>query len=76
MTPLPEQEGARYAGVRQYSLAHILAVWVAAAIPMAVLACLVAPLLGTLLGGDQPFSQALLLRITAGSSGSSFWPWS
>jgi uncharacterized protein len=62
----PEQEGARYAYVRQYSLAQILAVWAAAAIPMAVLAWVVAPLLGDLLGGDGAFIKALLLCITAG----------
>ena len=67
MTPLPpKQEDSRYAAVRQYSLAQILAVWAAAAIPMAVLAWLVAPLLGTLLGGETGFIKALLLCITAG----------
>jgi uncharacterized protein len=66
MTPPPEQEGSRYAAVRQYSLAQILAVWAAAAIPMAVLAWVVAPLLGVLLGGDAAFIKALLLCITAG----------
>jgi membrane protease YdiL (CAAX protease family) len=62
----PGQEDARYAAVRQYSLVQILAVWAAAAIPMAVLAWLVAPLLGTLLGGETGFIKALLLCITAG----------
>ena len=68
MTTLPpEQEDSRYAAVRQYSLAQILAVWAAAAIPMAVLAWLVAPLLGALLGGgDVAFIKALLLCLTAG----------
>ena len=67
MTLSPEQEDSRYAAVRQYSLAQILAVWAAAAIPMAVLAWVVAPLLGTLLGGGGvAFAQALLLCITAG----------
>ena len=52
MTTLaPEQEDSRYAAVRQYSLAQILAVWAAAAIPMAVLAWVVAPLLGPYSGG-------------------------
>jgi hypothetical protein len=46
MTLPPKQEDSRYAAVRQYSLAQILAVWAAAAIPMAVLAWVVAPLLG------------------------------
>jgi membrane protease YdiL (CAAX protease family) len=63
----PGQEDARYAAVRQYSLAQILAVWAAAAIPMAFLAWVVAPLLGALLGGgDVAFIKALLLCITAG----------
>jgi hypothetical protein len=67
MTTLPpNQEDSRYAAVRQYSLAQILAVWAAAAIPMAVLAWVVAPLLGNLLGGDEGFFEALLLCITAG----------
>ncbi len=42
MTLPPKQEDSRAAG-RQYSLAQILAVWPAAAIPMAVLAWVVAP---------------------------------
>jgi Type II CAAX prenyl endopeptidase Rce1-like len=67
MTLPPEQEDSRYAAVRQYSLAQILAVWAVAAIPMAVLAWLVAPMLGALLGGgDIAFIKALLLCITAG----------
>ena len=56
MTLPPNQEDARYAYVRQYSLAQILAVWAAAAVPMAVLAWVVAPLLGGLLAGDEPFA--------------------
>jgi uncharacterized protein len=62
----PDRGDSRYAAVRQYSLAQILAVWAAAAIPMAVLAWLVAPLLGALLPGDEPFAQALVLCILAG----------
>jgi uncharacterized protein len=69
MTTLPpKQEDSRYAAVRQYTLAQILAVWAAAAIPMAVLAWVVAPLLGNLLAGDEAeaFIKALLICITAG----------
>jgi membrane protease YdiL (CAAX protease family) len=68
MTTLPpkQEDDARYAAVRQYSLAQILAVWAAAAIPMAVLAWGIAPLLGALLGGDEPSLKALLLCLTAG----------
>src|SRR5215213_147683 len=66
MTTLPpKQEDSRYAAVRQYSLAQILAVWAAAAIPMAVLAWVVAPLLGNLLAGDESFIKALVLCILA-----------
>ena len=49
MTTLPPtQEDSRYAAVRQYSLAQILAVWAAAAIPMAILLarCSRSPLVG------------------------------
>jgi uncharacterized protein len=52
--------------VRQYSLAQILGVWAAAAIPMGVLAWVVAPLLEDRLGGDEPLGQALLILVTAG----------
>src|SRR5919205_673980 len=63
----PEQEDSRYAPVSQYSLAQIFAVWAAAAIPMAVLAWVVAPLLGNLLGGGEAaFVKALLLCLTVG----------
>jgi len=62
----PKQEDSRYAAVRQYCLAQILAVWAAAAIPIAVLAWVVTPLLGALLAGDEPFAQALVLCILAG----------
>jgi len=41
-------------------------VWAAAAVPMAVLAWIVAPWLRDQLGGDDPFAQALLICITAG----------
>ncbi len=66
MEPLPERGGERYAAVRQFSLAQILAVWAAAAVPMGVLAWVVAPLLRDQLGGDEPLAQALLICLTAG----------
>ena len=74
MTTLPpKQEDPRYAPIRQYSLAQILAVWAAAAIPMAVLAWLVAPLLGALLGGGGIRSlRPCCCASPPGSSGSSF----
>jgi len=61
-----ERLSDRYEAVRQYSLAQILGVWAAAAVPMGVLAWIVAPLLSHQLGGDQPLAQALLICITAG----------
>lgn len=62
----PEHEGDRYAAVKQYSLARILAVWAAAALPMGVLAWVVAPWLEDQLGGDEPLLKSLLLLLTAG----------
>jgi uncharacterized protein len=56
----------RYASVRQYSLAQILGVWAAAAIPMGLLAWVFAPLLRDQLGGDEPLAQALLILLTLG----------
>ena len=56
----------RYEAIRQYSLAQILGVWAAAAVPMGVLAWVVAPLLRDQLGGRDPFAEALLICITAG----------
>jgi membrane protease YdiL (CAAX protease family) len=61
-----DRDGERHAAVRQYSLAQILGVWAAAAVPMGVLAWIVAPWLRDQLGGDDPFAQALLICITAG----------
>jgi CAAX protease family protein len=62
----PERGDDRYAAVRQYSLAQILGVWAAAAVPMGVLAWIVAPWLRDQLGGDEPLAQALLICLTAG----------
>ena len=62
----PLDEVDRYAAVRQYSLAQILGVWAAAAVPMGVLAWIVAPWLRDQLGGDEPLAQALLICLTAG----------
>jgi membrane protease YdiL (CAAX protease family) len=61
-----DQEGDRDEAVRQYSLGQILAVWAAAAVPMGVLAWIVAPWLRDQLGGAEPFAQALLICLTAG----------
>src|SRR5918994_2652879 len=62
----PPDKADRHEAVRQYSLAQILAVWAAAAVPMGVLAWIVAPWLRDQLGGDEPLAQALLICITAG----------
>src|SRR5512133_3542584 len=56
----------RYEAVRQYSLRQILGVWAAAAVPMGVLAWVVAPWLRDQLGGDEPLAQALLILLTLG----------
>lgn len=56
----------RHTGVRQYSLAQILGVWAAAAVPMGVLVWLVAPWLEDQLSGAEPLAQALLMLVTAG----------
>jgi uncharacterized protein len=62
----PPDQVDRYQAVTQYSLAQILGVWAAAAVPMGVLAWVVAPWLRDQLGGDDPFAQALLISLTAG----------
>jgi membrane protease YdiL (CAAX protease family) len=56
----------RFAGIPQYSTGRILAVWVAAALPMALLAWVVAPLLKGGIGGDEPLTEALLVTLTGG----------
>jgi uncharacterized protein len=60
------EEADRYSVVRQYSLAQILGVWAAAAIPMGVLAWVVAPWLRDRLNGDEPLARALLICLTLG----------
>ena len=66
MTLSPQQENSRYTSVRQYSLAQILAVWAAAAIPMAALAWIVAPLVADRLEGPLALPRALLVLLTLG----------
>jgi membrane protease YdiL (CAAX protease family) len=63
-----EQPGPpdRYAEIPQYSLAQVLAVWAAAAIPMGLLSWVVAPWLADRLGGREPLVQALLICIPLG----------
>jgi uncharacterized protein len=50
----------------QYSLAMILGVWAAAALPMAALAWIVAPWLADRLGGPVVLPRALLVLLTVG----------
>ena len=50
----------------QYSLGQILAIWAAAAVPMGLLAWIVAPWLRDQLGGRDPFIEAILICLTAG----------
>ena len=50
----------------QYSLAKILGVWAAAALPMAALAWVVAPLVAGRLDGPVPLTRALLALLTLG----------
>jgi membrane protease YdiL (CAAX protease family) len=52
--------------IPQYSLARILGTWAAAALPMAVLAWVVAPWLANALHGPTALSRALILVLTAG----------
>src|SRR5215203_4814055 len=48
----------------QYSLAKILGVWAAAALPMGALAWFVAPLVAGRLDGPIPLGRALLVSLT------------
>ena len=66
MMEQPPDQVDRYAAVRQYSLAQILGVWAAAAVPMGVLAWVVAPWLRDQLGGHERLAQALLILLTLG----------
>jgi uncharacterized protein len=50
----------------QYSLAQILVIWAAAALPMAALAWIVAPLVADRLGGPLALPRALLALLTLG----------
>jgi membrane protease YdiL (CAAX protease family) len=50
----------------QYSLAKIVGIWAAAALPMGALAWVVAPLVAAQLDGPVPLSRALLVGLTVG----------
>jgi len=61
-----DPDADRYASVKQYSMAQILGIWAAAAIPMAVLAWIAVPWLRDQLGGEEPLAKALLILVTVG----------
>jgi membrane protease YdiL (CAAX protease family) len=52
--------------IPSWSTRQILELWIAAALPMAALAWLVAPALGHAFSGDAAFVQALIVCLTAG----------
>src|SRR5690348_5934187 len=64
----PQETADRYEGIQQYSLAKILAVWAAAALPMGILAWIVAPALKDSFSGSGtvPMLKALVPLLTAG----------
>lgn len=51
---------------KQYSLAKILGIWAAAALPMGTLAWVVAPLVASQLDGPLPLMRTLLAGLTVG----------
>ena len=64
--PAQQEDVDRYEAVRQYSLAQIGALWAATAIPMGLLAWVVAPWLSHRLGGSEPLAKAVLICFNAG----------
>lgn len=56
----------RYTGITQYSPERILALWAAAAVPMGLLAWVLAPWLKDQLSTRDPFIDALLICFNAG----------
>ena len=63
---LPRSETVPTSTMRQYSLAEIVGVWAAAAVPMGVLAWVVAPWLSHRIGGAEPLARSLMLCLVAG----------
>lgn len=59
-------ESDRYEGIKQYSLATVLVLWAAAAVPMGLLAWVVAPLLKDQLSTRDPFVDALMICFNVG----------
>ena len=67
--PPAQPTAARSSGrsqLPQYSLRQILSIWAAAALPMALLAWVAAPLLADHLSGPGALSRALIMTLTAG----------
>jgi hypothetical protein len=60
-----DREADRYEAVKQSFLAQIVGLW-AAAVPMSLLAWVVAPWFGDRLGGREPLGGALLICFNAG----------
>ena len=60
------EELDRYEAVSQYTLGQIFGIWAAVAVPMGVLAWIVAPLLEDQFGGTDPLITALLILLNAG----------
>ena len=65
VTATVQDQRAATMTIPQYSLGLILAIWAAAALPMAALAWLVAPRVASTMNGE-PFAAALILCLTAG----------
>jgi hypothetical protein len=61
-----DDPGVQRTGTVQYSLAKILGIWAAAALPMAALAWVVAPWVAERLDGPLALPRALLVLLTVG----------
>jgi len=59
-------ESDRYEGIKQYSLAKVLVLWAAAAVPMGLLAWVATPLLKDQLSTRDPFIDALMIGFNVG----------
>ena len=60
------READRYDGIRQYSRTRTVGLWAAAAVPMGLLAWVVAPWLGDRIGGSEPLAKGLLICFNVG----------
>lgn len=65
-TRIPVAESDRHAPLPQYSRRRVLVTWAAAALPMAALAWIGAPLLASRFDGPSAWPRAILLCLTAG----------